>query len=228
MSDSVLHNPENPTAYINHHLHHWKVTLGGWSFHADTILFSLLLGVLFIFAFSTVAKKAKVAKPSRFQCFIELIIEMVQAQVRDSYSGKSSWVAPLALTIFVWVALMNTTLGLSVGVLIICLISGFFVKGPGHFLHEMLAHPFGLPFFWFNLPLRLVEEMARTVSLGLRLFGNMYSGEIIFILIALLPWPIQFMASVPWAVFHILVIILQAFVFMMLTIIYLNMAHQDH
>ncbi|MES2205313.1 MAG: F0F1 ATP synthase subunit A [Pseudomonadota bacterium] len=268
MSDSVLHNPENPTAYINHHLHHWKVTLGGWSFHADTILFSLLLGVIFIFAFSIVAKKAKVAKPSRFQCFIELIIEMVQAQVRDSYSGKSAWVAPLALTIFVWVALMNTmdlfpvdflpalaqiigqyglgvpgehvylrvvpsadpntTLGLSVGVLIICLVSGFFVKGPGHFFHEMLAHPFGLPFFWFNLPLRLVEEMARTVSLGLRLFGNMYSGEIIFILIALLPWPIQFMASVPWAVFHILVIILQAFVFMMLTIIYLNMAHQDH
>ncbi len=108
MSDSVLHNPENPTAYINHHLHHWKVTLGGWSFHADTILFSLLLGVIFIFAFSIVAKKAKVAKPSRFQCFIELIIEMVQAQVRDSYSGKSAWVAPLALTIFVWVALMNT------------------------------------------------------------------------------------------------------------------------
>jgi F-type H+-transporting ATPase subunit a len=122
----------------------------------------------------------------------------------------------------------NTTLGLSISVLIICLLSGLFVKGPVHYFHEMFAHPFGLPFFWFNFPLRLVEELSRTISLGLRLFGNMYSGEIIFILIALLPWPVQWLASVPWAVFHILVVILQAFVFMILTIIYLNMAHEDH
>lgn len=268
MSESLFHNPESPTAYINHHLHHWKVVVGGFTFHADTILFSLILGFLFVVTFALVASRAKVAQPSRFQCAIELLIEMVQTQVRDSYAGKCSWVAPLALTIFVWVGLMNTmdlipvdflpataqligesvfgvsgehvylrvvptadpntTLGLAVAVLFICLVSSVFVKGPGHFIHEMLAHPFGLPFFWFNLPLRLVEEMAKTVSLGLRLFGNMYSGEIIFILIALMSPYTQWVASVPWAVFHILVIVLQAFVFMMLTIIYINMAHQEH
>ena len=108
MSESLLHNPENPTAYINHHLHHWKVILGGWAFHVDTIAFSLLLGALFVILFALVAKKAKVSQPTRFQCCVELIIEMVQEQVKGSYAGKSLWVAPLALTIFMWVILMNT------------------------------------------------------------------------------------------------------------------------
>ena len=105
---------------------------------------------------------------------------------------------------------------------------GFKVKGPVHFTMEILTHPFGKWLMPFNLLLRIVEDLAKPISLGLRLFGNLYAGELIFILIALLPWWIQFTLSWPWAVFHLLIITLQAFIFMVLTIVYLSMAHEDH
>ena len=123
---------------------------------------------------------------------------------------------------------LNSTFGLSISVLLLLYYYSFKVKGPTHFTMEILTHPFGIWFMPFNLLLRIVEDLAKPISLGLRLFGNLYAGELIFILIALLPWWIQFVLGWPWAVFHILIITLQAFIFMVLTIVYLSMAHEDH
>lgn len=123
---------------------------------------------------------------------------------------------------------LNSTFGLSISVLLLLYYYSFKVKGPVHFTMEILTHPFGKWFMPFNLLLRIVEDLAKPISLGLRLFGNLYAGELIFILIALLPWWIQFVLGWPWAVFHILIITLQAFIFMVLTIVYLSMAHEDH
>jgi F-type H+-transporting ATPase subunit a len=187
------------------------------------------------------------------------MVEFVDTQVKDCFHGRNPVIAPLALTIFIWVFLwnamdllpvdllpavagllgipylrsvpstdMNSTFGLSISVLLLLYYYGFKVKGPGHFIMEILTHPFGKWLMPFNLLLRIVEDLAKPISLGLRLFGNLYAGELIFILIALLPWWIQPVLSWPWAVFHLLIITLQAFIFMVLTIVYLSMAHEDH
>ncbi|MDG4597288.1 MAG: F0F1 ATP synthase subunit A [Candidatus Contendobacter sp.] len=247
------------TGYIVHHLTNLKIGEGFWTLHIDTLFFSISLGALFLWLFMKAAKSATSDVPGPLQNFCEIMVDFVDTQVKDSFHGRNPVIAPLALTIFVWVFLwnamdlvpvdllpaianllgihylrtvpstdLNSTFGMSISVLLLVYYYSLKVKGPGHFAMEVLTHPFGKWFMPFNLLLRIVEDLAKPISLGLRLFGNLYAGELIFILIALLPWWIQFTLGWPWAVFHILVITLQAFIFMVLTIVYLSMAHEDH
>jgi len=251
---------ENMTAvqYITHHLTNWQWGQGFWSLHVDTLLVSWVLGAVFLAGFYWAARRMSEHTPGPFQNGIEAIIDFVNGQVKDIYQGKSEWVAPLALTLFVWIFLMNLmdllpvdllpkiaswfgishlkvvpttdlnlTLGLSIGVFLLTLFYNVKNKKIG-LIKEIFCAPFGPWFFPFNILLRLVDELAKPISLGLRLFGNLYSGELIFILIALLPWWSQWPLGWVWAVFHILVIVLQAFIFMMLTLIYIGQAHEAH
>ena len=245
--------------YITHHLTNLKVGEGFWAVNLDTLGISWILGCFFLITFYLVARKASSGVPWKLQNFVELIIEFVEVQVRDTYHGKSKLIAPLSLTIFVWVFLMNfmdllpvdllpylgnfvgihhlrdvptadpnLTLGLSFSVFILIIFFNFSSKGFKGVFVEMTCKPFGPILFPFNFFLKVVEELAKPVSLGLRLFGNLYAGELIFILIALLPWWSQWTLGGAWAIFHILVITIQAFVFMMLTIVYLSMAEDSH
>lgn len=257
--------------YIQHHLTNASIGEGFWTWHIDTLGWSIFLGLVFIMVFRSAAKKATVGVPGKFQCLIEMIIEFVGNSVKDTFHGRNAVIAPLALTIFVWVLLMNAmdwvpvdwiptaasliageswetitsgqshvyiksvpttdlnmTFGLSLGVFTLMLYYSIKIKGLGGFLKELYAHPFNTPWlYWFNIILETISLIAKPVSLALRLFGNLYAGELIFILIAMIgAWqlPIHFV----WAAFHLLVIPLQAFIFMMLTIVYLSMAHEDH
>jgi len=337
--------------YIAHHLQNltfgylpdegWRMAhnaseaaaMGFWAFHVDTMAWSVILGAIFFFLFRKVAKQANAGVPSRFQSGIEMIVEFVDNSVRESFHGKSRLIAPLALTLFVWIFFMNTmdlipvdwlptlatsagvhyqkvvpttdvnaTLGMSITVFILIIIYSLRFKGVGGFLGELVFNPLNpkelgapkvvWPFLMaFNFLLEMVSLLAKPVSLGLRLFGNMYAGELIFILIALvftagssfvgaglssifgehIPswfWVVATAAVFAtlwlnlkgkldnrktlwfllaemllvgglaflggqlmhfgWAVFHILVITLQAFIFMMLTIVYLSMASEHH
>lgn len=272
------------TEYIKHHLtnltfgnhpeHGWSFAhtaeqaqeMGFWAFHVDSLGWSIALGLLFCLVFRSVAKKANSGVPSGVQNFVEIIIEFVDNNVKDTFHGKSTLIAPLALTIFCWVFLMNlmdlipvdfipvaaqalglhymkivpstdpnVTLGMSFSVFMLILFYSVKMKGVGGFAGELALNPFNPKnpilkafFIPINLILEGVTLIAKPVSLGLRLFGNMYAGELIFILIALLPFGVQWLLSVPWAIFHILVITLQAFIFMMLTIVYLSMASEHH
>ncbi|MGI9211627.1 MAG: F0F1 ATP synthase subunit A [Methylococcaceae bacterium] len=253
------HETGGATGYIVHHLTPLSVGEGFWTFHLDTLFFSAFLGFVFLILFRMAAVRAVTTVPGTLQNFAEMLVEFVDGQVKDAFHGKSAVIAPLALTIFVWIWLMNfmdlipvdlyplvgaafgldylrivpstdlnATFGMSITVFFLILFYSIKVKGPIGFAKEMLLSPFGKWMIPFNLLLKLVEEFARPVSLALRLFGNMYAGELIFILIALLPWYIQPVLSFPWAVFHILIITLQAFIFMVLTIVYLSLAHEDH
>lgn len=254
------------TEYIAHHLTHNNVPLGGesggfWSIHIDTFSISLALGFIFLFIFTLVARKARVVNPGKFQLFIEVIFEMVQTQVKDSYHGRSKLIAPLSLTIFCWVFLMNlmdllpvdlvnfinhqlgdpeahwrmvpsadinATFAMSISVLFLIIAYSIKAKGLGGWLKELVTAPFGAKLAPINFIFQLIELFAKPISLALRLFGNMYAGELIFILIALLPWGTQWILGTPWAIFHILIITLQAFVFMVLTIVYLSLATETH
>lgn len=247
------------TEYINHHLTHWSVGSGFWTIHLDTMLFSWGLGLVFLSVAYFVVRRATSGVPNTWQNFIEMLLEMVAKQVTDSYHGKSKLIAPLALTIFVWVFLMNSmdllpvdllpriahllgidyfravptadpnvTLGMSLSVFLLIIWTNLFSKGLFGLLKEMTCKPFGFWLMPLNLFLRLIEELAKPISLGLRLFGNMYAGELIFILIALVPWFGQWPLGVTWSIFHILIISIQAFVFMMLTIVYLSSAESAH
>ena len=257
----------SPSNYIKHHLQHLtEVNNGFWTLNVDTLFISFVLGCFFCLLFRFVAVRATSGVPGKLQNFIEIIFEFVDTQVKDSFQGKSKLIAPLALTIFCWVLLMNAmdllpvdlfpkiaswfgfhyfrgvptadlnlTFGLSLSVLLIMF--GFSIKTKGvlGFFKEFVTHPFAAESWTFkiilapfNLMLKLVEELAKPVSLALRLFGNMYAGELIFILIALLPPWSQWLLGGPWAIFHILIITLQAFIFMMLTIVYTSMASQHH
>ncbi|MDB4099169.1 F0F1 ATP synthase subunit A [Candidatus Thioglobus sp.] len=262
-------------AYIKHHLQnltygkfpdgHWGFAesaleakeMGFMAFHVDTLGFSFVLGALFLFFFARAAKRASIDAPSGFQNFVESIIEFIDENVRGSFSGKNPMVAPLALTTFIWIVLMNTmdlvpvdwlpslavvlgidflkvvpttdpnaTFGMSIGIFILILYYSIKEKGLGGFVGELTLHPFGKWMLPFNFFLEGVNLLAKPVSLALRLFGNMYAGEMIFILIALLPFWIQWSLSLPWAIFHILIVLLQAFIFMTLVIVYMDMAHQ--
>jgi len=262
-------------AYIKHHLQnltYGKFPDGHWGFahtseeakemgfmavHVDTLGFSFVLGALFLFLFARAAKKASIDAPSGFQNFVESIVDFIDENVRGSFSGKNPMVAPLALTTFIWIFLMNTmdlvpvdwlpslfhamgveylkvvpttdpnaTFGMSIGIFILILYYSVKEKGLGGFLGELTLHPFGKWMLPANLFLEGVNLLAKPVSLALRLFGNMYAGEMIFILIALLPFWIQWSLSLPWAIFHILIVLLQAFIFMTLVIVYMDMAHQ--
>jgi len=336
-----------PGDYITHHLqnltfgkhpeHGWSFAhsaadakaMGFWAFHVDTMFWAVVLGLVFFFLFRNVAKKANSGVPSRFQSAIEFIVEFVDNSVRESFHGTSKFIAPLALTLFVWIFFMNfmdlipvdwlpwiagkagvhyqkvvpttdvnATMGMAITVFVLILYYSIRIKGVGGFIAELTGQPFAsnsmvgkVIFFLPNLLLESVALLAKPISLGLRLFGNLYAGELIFILIALIftagsgfvaaglssifgehipAWfwivataavfatlwlnlkgkletrktlwfllaemllvgGIAFLGGqlmhFGWAVFHLLVITLQAFIFMMLTIVYLSMAHEHH
>ncbi|MBH0048012.1 MULTISPECIES: F0F1 ATP synthase subunit A [unclassified Pseudoalteromonas] len=247
---------------------------GFWTWHIDTLAWSIGLGLIFLWIFRSAAKKSTLGVPGKFQCFIEIIVEFVGDNVRDTFHGKSKLIAPLALTIFVWVFLMNLmdlipvdfipalagfvgetafgmdshdvymkivpttdinmTSALALGVFILMVGFSIKIKGIGGFIKELTLHPFNsnnvfvqIILIPFNLLLELIALVSKPFSLALRLFGNLYAGELIFILIGAIGFmqlPLHFV----WAVFHILVITLQAFLFMMLTIVYLSMASSDN
>jgi F-type H+-transporting ATPase subunit a len=246
--------------------------MGFWSLNLDSLGMSVLLGFLFIFLFRTAAKRATSGVPGGLQNFVEWIVEFIDGTVRGSFTGRNALVAPLALTIFVWVFLMNfmdllaidhgpaaaksaglhffklvpstdpnITFGMALSVFALVLFYSVKIKGLGGFLGELTMQPFqaqSLPmkilFLPVNLFLETVNLIAKPISLSLRLFGNMYAGEMIFILIAVMygaSWLLGSFAAllqIGWAIFHILIITLQAFIFMTLTIVYLDMAHQEH
>lgn len=245
--------------YIQHHLQHleYKTPIG--TFYLDTLFMSWAMGLIFLGIFWTVVKRGTTGVPGGLQNFVELIYEFVQKQVKETFHGKSDLIAPLALTIFTWVFLMNfmdllpvdlipglahlfglshfkavpttdpnLTLGMSISVFFLVLFYSVKIKGWHGYFKELTCHPFGPALFPFNMALRIVEDLAKPLSLGLRLFGNLYAGEIIFILIALVDWKYQWLLGAPWAIFHILIILIQAFIFMMLTIVYLSLASEEH
>lgn len=246
----------------------------------DTLFWSVLCGLITLFILWLCARKMTVSAPSRFQAAIEMLVEMVDDQAKNIIHGDRSFIAPLGLTVFIWIVLMNTvdlipvdwvygvnsileifhihlphhravatadlngTLGMSCAVLLLMFYYGFKIKGVGGFVHEIFSAPFGAKWFLapINLLLNIIEYAAKGVSLGMRLFGNMYAGELVFLLIALLGaiWHFEpevggilgfighIIAGTVWAVFHILVVLLQAFIFMMLTLIYIGQAHEAH
>ncbi len=244
--------------YIVHHLTNLTVGHGFWTVHLDTLIISGLLGLLAFAGMAKLAGRATSGVPGKMQSLVEMVVSFVDQQVKDTYHGKSKLVTPLAITIFVWVFLMNAmdlipvdflpkvgekvgihylkvvpttdpnlTFGMSLTVFAIMIFMGFKVKGFGSFMHEVFTVPFGAKLAPLNLLFRIIEDIAKPISLSLRLFGNMYAGEMVFILIALMGlW--QLPLALPWALFHILIITLQAFVFMMLTIVYLSMASESH
>ena len=234
--------------------------MGFMAFHVDTLGWSIAMGLLFLGLFRFAAKRVTEGAPGGLQNFVEIMFEFSQGIVRDVFHGRNPIIAPMALTLFVWIFLMNlldlvpvdyipalahamgiqyfkivpttdpnATFGIALGVFLLILFYSFKVKGPGGFLKELSFTPFN---HWslvpFNLVLELLGLIIKPISLALRLFGNMYAGEVIFILIALLPLWVQWTLSVPWAIFHILVITLQAFIFTTLTVVYLSAAHEDH
>ena len=246
------------SGYIVHHLTNLSVGQGFWTFHLDTLIVSGLLGLFAFIGMARLAGKASVTNPGKMQTLVELVLSFVDQQAKDTYHGRSPLVTPLAITIFIWVFLMNAmdlipvdfiplllgltgvhyfkavpttdpnlTFAMSLTVFTIMLVMGVKVKGVGGFLHEVFTVPFGAKLAPLNLLFRIIEDIAKPISLSLRLFGNMYAGEMVFILIALMGiW--QLPLALPWALFHILIITLQAFVFMMLTIVYLSMASESH
>lgn len=261
---SLLHPTEGE--YIQHHLenlqlnlHTFKLGNGGfWTLNLDTLILSILIGAFFAAIFWFVARKASSTKLSSLQNAVEMLLEFVQGIIKDVFHGKSELIGPLALTIFVWVVLMNTldlvpldlipnflslfgindfrcvptddpnlTFALSFSVFFLIIFFNFKVKGFKGFGKEVFCFPFGPWFFPFNLFFKLIEECIKPLSLSLRLFGNMFAGELIFLLIALLPWWLQWTAGSLWSIFHILIILIQGFIFMMLSIIYISMAHES-
>jgi F-type H+-transporting ATPase subunit a len=252
--------------YVQHHLEHLSLNLntmaytknGFWTINLDTLLVSLIIGFTLAFLMRLVAVRATAGVPGKLQNFVEIVVAFVQKSVSDTFHGTSKLIAPLALTIFVWVFMMNVmdllpidvlprslelvgfphfksvptadpnmafAMSLSVFGLIIfynCRIKGWAL------LKEIFTQPFGIYLFPLNIFFRLIEELVKPLSLALRLFGNMFAGELIFILIALLPWWSQWLPGSIWSIFHILIITLQAFIFMILTIVYLSMAHDTH
>jgi F-type H+-transporting ATPase subunit a len=276
-----------PTAgeYIVHHLQHLQnqkqtAVVDFSVFNLDSIFWATLLGIVGCFFLWRAAAKATSGVPGRFQAAVELLVEMVDSQAKGIVHNANSrkLVAPLALTVFVWIFLMNAmdllpvdllpsiwhvagpamgmpdyqrvvptadlsvTMGLSLSVLLICLFYNVKIKGFGGWVHELFSAPFGDKWFLYpvNFTMQMIEFVAKTVSHGMRLFGNMYAGELIFMLIALMggAWSLSatgiglaighIIAGSVWAIFHILIITLQAFVFMMLTLVYVGQAHDAH
>ena len=262
--EELHEGPASVAEYIGHHLTNLHTGEGFWNFHLDSIFYAVFLAIVFGGSFSLAARTATAGVPGRWQNFVELLVEFVDTQVKDSYHGSSKVIAPLALTIFCWVFLMNfmdlipvdllptvgaaagieymkvvpttdlnITFGMSITVFILMIFYSIKIKGVGGFAQELLFHPFGKWMLPFNLLLKLVEELAKPVSLALRLFGNLYAGELIFILIALFTLSVgaesagetfgnlasvgtllalvtQVILGLAWAIFHILIITLQA------------------
>ena len=270
------------TNYIKHHLTYLTFDLktmrlgdggGFWTLNLDTIFFSVLAGVIVLGLLYAGARRVTSGIPGKLQNFAEWVLVFADNQVKDCFHGRHDVIGPLALTIFMWVFLMNfmdllpvdvlpqvaglmdihhlkvvptndlnVTFALSLSVIVLVVYYSLKIKGPKAFLKEFTMQPFNSPYFIpFNLLLELVGFIAKPISLSLRLFGNLYAGELIFILIALLTLHMgtsiagnatlgvaQFLLSMAWSIFHILVITLQAFIFMVLTIVYLSRAHEDH
>ena len=270
--------------YIVHHLTHLNTTghaqkaVVDWSvLNIDTMFYSIVLGLLTIFVLWLAARKATSGVPGRFQAAIEVLVEMVSDQAKGIIHSAESrkFVAPLALTVFVWIFFMNAVdlipvdllpkigemfgihyqravatadlnaaLGMSLGVLLICIYYNIKVKGLGGWVHELFTAPFGNhPLLYIpNFLMQIIEFLAKTVSHGMRLWGNMYAGELLFMLIALmgatfgvaagmtgpLLWLSQVLVGTGWALFHIFIVVLQAFIFMMLALVYIGQAHEGH
>jgi F-type H+-transporting ATPase subunit a len=278
-----------PGEYIKHHLTNltfgeidgtWRIAhdaaeakaMGFWAINVDTMFWSIALGILFLYLFKKAGEKATSGVPAGLQNFAEWIVEFVDSSVRGSFTGKNDLVAPLALTLFVWIFLQNLmdlipvdvipwltglagihfmkvvpstdpngTFGMAIGVFILVIYYSIKVKGVGGFVGELTLQPFAAKnplisvlFIPVNFLLEFVSLVSKPISLSLRLFGNMYAGEMIFILIAIMYNAGLVMGlfggvlQLGWAIFHILIITLQAFIFMVLTIVYLDMAHSEH
>ena len=282
MASEGGHGPQTSGEYIQHHLQNLQVCkddAGAWvwnhcagnpmAINVDSMFWSVLLGLVFVVLFHGAARKTSAEKPSRFQAFVEIVVDFVDGSVKDTFHGKSRLIAPLGLTVFVWVFLMNlmdlvpvdwipmaagavgipymkvvpttdvnVTFGMSIAVFVLIIFYTIKYKGVLGFIGELTLHPIRPPMkgpgliaapfiIAFNFILESVALLAKPVSLSLRLFGNMFAGELIFILIALLgiyQLPLHF----GWAVFHVLIVTLQAFIFMMLTIVYLSLATESH
>jgi F-type H+-transporting ATPase subunit a len=283
--------PPTANEYISHHLVNLHVGQGFWTFHLDTLIMSGLVGLTVFGLMAYVARRATPGVPGKLQAFVEIVLNMIDQQVRDTFHGKSAIVTPLAITVFVWVFCMNAvdlvpvdfipklvglisgdphihfkavpttdpnaTFAMSLTVFVLILVFNIRFKGVGGFVHEVFTAPFHADNLALqvllapvNLVLRLVEELAKPVSLALRLFGNMFAGEVLFILMALLAGAWSWNAgggstvadaasslagmlghvllSLGWGIFHILIITLQAFIFMMLTIVYMSLASESH
>lgn len=244
--------------YIEHHLQHWQTK--GAGFHLDTLIISIIMGVMFLVCFYCAARKAHAGVPGGLQNFAEWVVEWVDNTVKEVFHGKDALIGPLSLTIFMWVFLMsfmdlipvdlvpraaeamgapsfravptadlNLTFALSISVFFLIFFYSIKMKGIVGFTKEVLTHPFGIWLFPINILFRVIEDFTKPFSLAFRLYGNLFAGELIFILIAaLLPWWFQWIPGSIWAIFHILIITLQAFIFMILTIIYLSMASETH
>jgi F-type H+-transporting ATPase subunit a len=281
MASEGGHGPQTSGDYITHHLQNLQVCKadGDWvwnhcagnpmTLNVDSMFWSVILGLAFIWMFGAVARNASAGKPGKLQAFVEIIVDFVDAAVKDTFHGKSRLIAPLALTIFVWIFFMNcmdlipvdwlpaagklagieymkvvpttdvnVTFGMSISVFILIIVYTIKFKGVTGFIGDLTLHPIAPPtkgigllaapfIIAFNFVLESVALLAKPVSLSLRLFGNLFAGELIFILIAILGiWqlPLHF----GWAVFHVLIVTLQAFIFMMLTIVYLSLASEAH
>jgi F-type H+-transporting ATPase subunit a len=296
-SAQVAHDAKGPTPteYIQHHLQHLQKDFSFQSvqqkkivdfkvFNLDSVAFSVLLGVVGCVFLWRIARRATAGVPGRLQAAVEILAELVENQAKGVIHNAKSrkLISPLAITVFMWIFLMNfmdmlpvdllpqawhtagpalgfkeylrvvpsadlsSTLGLSVSVLLVCLVYNIKIKGLGGWAHELVAAPFGDKWFLYpiNFLMQMIEYVAKTVSHGMRLFGNMFAGELVFMLIALMGgvWAWQFnplsggfwlgvghvAAGTVWTLFHILVITLQAFIFMMLTLIYTGQAHDTH
>src|SRR3954471_22128877 len=260
-----------PTTYISHHLANRTISFGDapfWTLHLDTLLTSIVLGVIAFGFLWWVVRGATAGVPGKRQAFVELAVNFVDDQVKGIFHGDRSFVAPLALTVFVWVLLMNamdflpvditalgyehvfrqhtwrqvptadvnTTFALALTVWLLMIFYSVKVKGLGGWLHELFAAPFGgNPLLWIpNLLFNAIEYLSKPLSHSLRLYGNMYAGEIIFLLLGLwattgvLGAVLGGVLNVGWAIFHILIVGLQAYIFMMLTVVYIAMAHESH
>jgi len=279
LSEAAHESAGSSVEYIQHHLTNFctgdcdPVThkaAGFWAFHLDTIFISLLIGAAIILVSRRLAANLSSGAPGPFQNFVESILDFVQGQVRDTFPGHNPLIAPLALTIFVWVWLMNfmdlipvdllplvasyfgihylkvvpttdlnATLAMSLTVFGLIIFYNIKIKGLAGYLKMFLFHPFGKFLVPVNIVMTLIEELAKPLSLALRLFGNLFAGELVFLLIALIGgtmavgfaatfWlPLQVVLDLGWLIFHLLVITLQAFIFMVLTIVYLGMAHVE-
>lgn len=255
--------------YIEHHLQHLQLNVhtmtiepsrSFWTLNLDTLIVSIIIGVIFLATFYFAARRATAGTPGKWQNFVETCVEKVDDIVKESFHGTSNLIAPLAMTIFIWVFLLNFmdlvpvdwfprllqlcgvehfkvvatadpmfTFGLSIPVFILIVFYNFKSKGALGLAKEMLSRPFGWWLFPVNVAFRLVEECVKPLSLSFRLFGNLFAGELVFILIAaMIPWYIQWAPGFIWTTFHLLIILIQAFIFMMLTIVYLSMAHDTH
>jgi F-type H+-transporting ATPase subunit a len=262
----------NATDYIQHHLSFFRAPLGEgefWSLNVDTVVTSILLGMLGLGLVWWVVRGATSGVPNRRQAFVELLIEFIDEQVKGlfQHGDRNKFIAPTALTVFVWVTLMNAmdwlpvdvvtgalqlvglhewrpvptadvnaTFALSISVLLLSIYFAIASKGLGGWIHELFCAPFGkYPLLWpANFLFNMVEYVSKTLSHSLRLFGNIYAGEILFFLLWL--WAATglvgtffgFLLGLGWAIFHILIVLLQAYIFMMLTVVYIAMAHEHH